>query len=169
VFTAFARAFREGVQIEPALGAPARLPALPADLEVQTVPIPALAELGLTENPRLPKAGEGAARARLGAFLEASAANYHEQRDRLDLPGTSRLSQGERFDPEGAYVRRYLPELAELPAKYVHAPWSAPALVLSTAGVRLGRDYPFPIVEHSFARKRFRAIAESYLSARRGA
>ncbi|QUD88076.1 cryptochrome/photolyase family protein [Phenylobacterium montanum] len=64
------------------------------------------------------------------------------------------VAQGERFDPEGAYVRRWVPELAGMPAGYIHAPWTAPAAVLAQAGMRLGRDYPHPIVEHAEARAR---------------
>jgi len=62
------------------------------------------------------------------------------------------VRQGERFDPEGAYVRRWVPELARLPDGYIHHPWDAPAEVLRTAGVQLGTSYPFPIVEHGAAR-----------------
>jgi deoxyribodipyrimidine photo-lyase len=76
-------------------------------------------------------------------------------------------TQSEKFDPEGAYIRRYLPELANVPNKYIHAPSEAPPNVLSGAGLRLGPDYPTPIVEHGFARKRFLAIAESYLAKRK--
>jgi deoxyribodipyrimidine photo-lyase len=65
------------------------------------------------------------------------------------------VTQGERFDPEGAYVRRWLPELERVPARYVHQPWSAPSAVLEQAGVRLGVDYPQPIVSHAEARQRF--------------
>jgi deoxyribodipyrimidine photo-lyase len=65
------------------------------------------------------------------------------------------VTQGERFDPDGAYVRRWLPELERVPARYVHQPWSAPATVLEQAGVRLGIDYPQPIVSHAEARQRF--------------
>ena len=64
------------------------------------------------------------------------------------------VSQGERFDPEGAYVRRWLPELARLPDRYVHAPWTAPAAVLKAAGVRLGHDYAAPIVDLAQGRQR---------------
>ena len=55
--------------------------------------------------------------------------------------------QTERFDPERAYLRRWLPELARLPDKWIHCPWAAPAAVLAQAGVELGRTYPRPIVD----------------------
>ncbi|MCG3198678.1 MAG: deoxyribodipyrimidine photo-lyase [Candidatus Omnitrophica bacterium] len=61
-------------------------------------------------------------------------------------------SQGERFDPEGRYVRRWVPELGGLPDRWIHRPWEAPASVLNEAGVTLGKDYPFPIVDHAMAR-----------------
>ena len=62
--------------------------------------------------------------------------------------------QGERFDPKGAYVGRFVPELAALPPKWIHHPWDAPPEVLDAAGVRLGSTYPRPIVEHDVARDR---------------
>jgi deoxyribodipyrimidine photo-lyase len=62
--------------------------------------------------------------------------------------------QGEKFDPGGAYVRRWLPELAKLPDRYVHKPWEAPTSVLAVAGLTLGETYPAPIVEHTRARQR---------------
>jgi len=62
--------------------------------------------------------------------------------------------QGEKFDPRGAYVRRWLPELAGLPDDCVHKPWLAPAAVLARAGVRLDQTYPRPIVDHKAARAR---------------
>jgi deoxyribodipyrimidine photo-lyase len=64
------------------------------------------------------------------------------------------MLQGAKFDPDGAYVRRWVPELARLSAKAIHAPWEAPAAVLEGAGVRLGHTYPRPIVDHDAARKR---------------
>ncbi len=66
----------------------------------------------------------------------------------------SPMGQGERFDAEGAYVQQWIPELARLDSKYIHAPWTAPAAVLDKAGVTLGQTYPEPIVDHDFARKR---------------
>ena len=55
--------------------------------------------------------------------------------------------QGRKFDPDGAYVRRYVPELNALPDKHIHAPWEAPAEVLAAVGVRLGETYPRPILD----------------------
>jgi deoxyribodipyrimidine photo-lyase len=66
----------------------------------------------------------------------------------------SPMGQGEKFDPDGHYVRRWVPELARLPNAVIHAPWTADPLILRAAGVTLGRTYPHPIVDHSFARKR---------------
>ncbi len=77
--------------------------------------------------------------------------------------------QARKFDPEGSYVRRWVPELARLPAAYVHTPWLAPASALQAAGVRLGRDYPAPIVEHAVARQRFLDLAKAHFGVGRGA
>lgn len=64
------------------------------------------------------------------------------------------VTQGEKFDPDGTYVRRWVPELAKLPASLIHAPWTAPPEILKASGVVLGRTYPHPIVDHAEARAR---------------
>ncbi len=64
------------------------------------------------------------------------------------------VAQGQKFDPDGAYVRRWVPELAGLDNASIHAPWEASPLELDAAGVRLGVDYPEPLVEHAAARAR---------------
>ncbi|MCZ8122649.1 MAG: deoxyribodipyrimidine photo-lyase [Magnetospirillum sp.] len=71
------------------------------------------------------------------------------------------MLQGAKFDPDGAYVRRFVPELARLPAEHIHTPWEAPADVLARAGVKLGVTYPNPIVDHGEARARALAAFQS--------
>jgi deoxyribodipyrimidine photo-lyase len=64
------------------------------------------------------------------------------------------VTQGEKFDPKGAYVRRWVPEIAALPDAVLHKPWEASKDVLKEAGVTLGETYPSPIVDHRAARER---------------
>jgi deoxyribodipyrimidine photo-lyase len=64
------------------------------------------------------------------------------------------VSQGQKFDPHGEYVRRWVPELGKLPSAWIHKPWEAPADLLADAGVKLGETYPRPIVDHTAARVR---------------
>jgi deoxyribodipyrimidine photo-lyase len=333
VFTPFARAFRQRVEIASPVAAPKTLPPIPADaLERATarvVPIPTCADLGIERNARVQPGGERAANKRLRAFRLNALADYASDRDRMDRPGTSRLSadlkfgtlsprqvwweveraspgtdaaekylteliwrefshstlwdrpellqepfradfrgfpyrrpgdvpalweawtegrtgypivdaaarqlleegfvhnrarmisasfltkhllisyqageahymryltdgdwaqnnagwqwsagsgcdaqpyfrvfnpllQGKRFDPEGDYVRRYVPELEGLPARHIHAPFAAPASVLEAAGVTLGDSYPEPVVDHKQARERFLELAKAHLRA----
>ena len=69
------------------------------------------------------------------------------------------LLQSETFDPDGIYIRRWIPELAKLPAPLIHKPWAATQDLIG-AGVRLGETYPHPIVEHDAARQRALAAFE---------
>jgi deoxyribodipyrimidine photo-lyase len=326
VFTAFARAFARDIRVEPALPAPRALPPVPQDVRTRGIALPSLESLGLTHNPQVLAGGERRARERLKVWLSRDAKDYDELRNRMDLPGTSRLSadlkfgtlsvrtvwnavnlrlrelspdalrvyqnellwrefahstlfdrpklleetfrpewrnfpwrrddgdwrawvegktgypvvdaaareltntgfvhnrarmvaasflakhllldfrageehylnlltdgdwasndagwqwsagcgcdaqpwfrifnpvtQGEKFDPEGNYVRHWVPELASLPTKHIHSPWNAPADVLAAANVRLGANYPRPIVDHDFARQRFLETAKKHL------
>ncbi|HMR74247.1 MAG TPA: deoxyribodipyrimidine photo-lyase, partial [Polyangiaceae bacterium] len=327
VFSQFARVFRQTAMISRPLPAPRALPPLPRDIRVREAVIPTCEQLGIDRNPAVLAGGERAAKLRLRRFLRNAAAAYSEQRDRMDLAGTSRLSadlkfgtlsvcqvwsavktalgetpaarcflnelvwrefshstlwdrpelleqpfrpgfvgfpwryaeglwqawvtgntgypivdaasrqllgegfvhnrarmitasfltkhllidyrrgeahymkyltdgdwaqnnagwqwsagcgcdaqpyfrifnpiiQGKRFDPAGDYVRRWVPELAQLPARHIHHPWEAPDSVLRCAGVRLDETYPRPIVDHRFARERFLATAAKHLKRR---
>jgi deoxyribodipyrimidine photo-lyase len=71
------------------------------------------------------------------------------------------VRQGERFDPDGAYVRQYIPELARLPDKFIHNPWEAPEQVLEDASIVLGEHYPEPIVDLKTSRERALAAFKS--------
>lgn len=72
------------------------------------------------------------------------------------------VTQSERFDPEGRFIRRYVPELAKVTDRFIHAPWTMSPETQRDAGVKIGREYPAPIVDHAVARERtlarFKAI-----------
>ncbi len=72
--------------------------------------------------------------------------------------------QGQKFDPEGTYVRRWVTELTNLPDKYIHQPWATPKDILKDSGVSLGSNYPFAIVDHMAARNRALAILKQIRS-----
>ena len=142
VFTPFSRAAGARLDLAPALPAPRALPPLPENLDVETVPIPTLADLGLTPNPQLQPGGEKAARARLKAFVSGPLADYGTDRDRMDRPGTSRLSADLKFGTlsvgrvwqaaaaagSGESVRRFLNELLWREFSH-HLLWEWPELL----------------------------------------
>jgi len=76
------------------------------------------------------------------------------------------VAQGQKYDPAGDYVRRWVPELVRLPAAWIHRPWEAPQAVLAQAGVELGRNYPRPIVSLRVSRE---VALEAYRRVRIGA
>ncbi|XP_044478457.1 cryptochrome-1-like isoform X2 [Mangifera indica] len=79
--------------------------------------------------------------------------------DRIDNP----QFEGYKFDPNGEYVRRWLPELARLPTEWIHHPWNAPESVLQAAGIELGSNYPLPIVSIDAATARLQeALTEMW-------
>lgn len=71
------------------------------------------------------------------------------------------ILQARKFDPDGDYIRRWVPELAKLPTSHLADPWLAPPEILEKAGVKLGKDYPYPIVNHALARDRAMAAYQS--------
>uniref|UniRef100_A0A2P2JF00 Photolyase/cryptochrome alpha/beta domain-containing protein n=2 Tax=Rhizophora mucronata TaxID=61149 RepID=A0A2P2JF00_RHIMU len=82
-------------------------------------------------------------------YISGSLPDGHEL-ERLDSPEI----QGFKFDPDGEYVRHWLPELARLPTTWIHHPWDAPLTVLKASGVELGLNYPKPIIDLDSARER---------------
>lgn len=72
------------------------------------------------------------------------------------------IAQGQKFDAKGSYVKRWVPELSDMPAKFIHEPWAAPPLLMANSKITLGRDYPEPMIAHPFARRRaLDAMAET--------
>ena len=77
----------------------------------------------------------------------------------------SPVKQGKDQDPKGTFIRKWVPELAALPEEWIQEPWTAPAAILQKAGIRLGKTYPRPIVDHAeavrHARSRFTTLRKS--------
>lgn len=71
------------------------------------------------------------------------------------------ITQAQKFDPDGTYVRKYVPEIASLPNKYLFNPWEAPKQILKNAGIELGETYPFPIVDLQQSRNKALAAFQS--------
>ncbi|AES60287.1 putative deoxyribodipyrimidine photo-lyase [Medicago truncatula] len=81
-------------------------------------------------------------------YISGSLPDGHEL-ERLDDPEI----QGTKYDPEGEYIRQWLPELARIPTEWIHHPWNAPLTVLKASGIELGQNYPKPIIEIDLARE----------------
>ena len=64
------------------------------------------------------------------------------------------VMQGQKFDPDGKYTKKYIPELKDMPNKYLFNPWEAPKDVLDSVNIKLGKDYPMPIVEIGSSRQK---------------
>ena len=75
------------------------------------------------------------------------------------------ITQGEKFDPNGDYIRSYVPEISNLPNKYLFCPWEAPASVLDSSGIKLGQTYPEPIINIRVSREKaleaFKSLKEN--------
>jgi deoxyribodipyrimidine photo-lyase len=71
--------------------------------------------------------------------------------------------QAERFDPQGIYVRRWVPELHRVPDEHIHEPWRMPSSLQQAVGCGIGSDYPAPVVDHRRSR---RAVLDAYREAR---
>jgi len=140
VFTPFARASAPRVDPAP-LPAPRQLPPVPPDVAADTVPVPPLGDLGLAANPGIQAGGEAAGQARLRAFLAGPLDRYGLDRDRMDLPGTSRLSADLKFgtlsvrtvwsavaDQDSSGAAPYLNELLWREFSH-HLLWNRPSLL----------------------------------------
>ena len=64
------------------------------------------------------------------------------------------MQPNEKFDPNGKYIKKFIPELNKLPKKFIHEPWKADSAILKNSDIKLGDTYPRPIVDHKFARER---------------
>ena len=73
------------------------------------------------------------------------------------------VTQSEKFDQAGKFIRRYLPELKDVPDKYVHSPWTMPTSVQKSCGVVIGQDYPMPVVDHRIQREKALTLYQACL------
>jgi cryptochrome len=85
-----------------------------------------------------------------GNWMWLSASAFFHQYYRVYSP----VSFGKQYDPNGDYIRHFIPVLKNMPAKYIFSPWEAPLAVQQKAGCIIGQDYPLPIVDHDSARDR---------------
>ncbi|KAG6576301.1 putative cryptochrome [Phytophthora cinnamomi] len=94
-----------------------------------------------------------------GNWLWLSSSYFFSAYFRVYSPSTF----GKKWDPEGLFIRKYVPALSKMPVKYIYEPWKAPMTVQHAAGCLIGKDYPFPIVDHKIAMRRCMAgMKKSY-------
>lgn len=94
-----------------------------------------------------------------GNWLWLSSSYFFSAYFRVYSPSTF----GKKWDPEGLFIRKYVPALSKMPVKYIYEPWRAPMTVQHAAGCLIGKDYPFPIVDHKIAMRRCMAgMKKSY-------
>ncbi|RLN56323.1 hypothetical protein BBJ28_00001543 [Nothophytophthora sp. Chile5] len=94
-----------------------------------------------------------------GNWLWLSSSYFFSAYFRVYSPSTF----GKKWDPEGLFIRKYVPALSKMPVKYIYEPWKAPVTVQRAAGCLIGKDYPFPIVDHKIAMRRSMAgMKKSY-------
>jgi cryptochrome len=94
-----------------------------------------------------------------GNWLWLSSSYFFSAYFRVYSPSTF----GKKWDPEGLFIRKYVPALSKMPVKYIYEPWKAPMTVQHAAGCLIGKDYPFPIVDHKIAMRRCMAgMKQSY-------
>uniref|UniRef100_A0AAV1V3I5 Photolyase/cryptochrome alpha/beta domain-containing protein n=1 Tax=Peronospora matthiolae TaxID=2874970 RepID=A0AAV1V3I5_9STRA len=94
-----------------------------------------------------------------GNWLWLSSSYFFKAYFRVYSPSTF----GKNWDPEGLFIRKYVPALSKMPVKYIYEPWKAPMTVQHAAGCLIGKDYPFPIVDHKIAVRRCMAgMKKSY-------
>ncbi|DBA04153.1 TPA: LOW QUALITY PROTEIN: hypothetical protein N0F65_004261 [Lagenidium giganteum] len=100
-----------------------------------------------------------------GNWLWLSSSAFFSAYFRVYSPSTF----GKKWDPEGKYIKKYIPALRKMPTKYIYEPWKAPVTVQRTAGCLIGKDYPFPIVDHKIAMRRcMEGMKNSYAQRRYG-
>ena len=75
------------------------------------------------------------------------------------------ILQSKKFDPQGDFIRRWIPELSRVPVEYIHSPWMMPEEIQKQSSCNIGQDYPYPIIDHGFARER---VLDIYNKAKQG-